>query len=198
MKIATGPMRRELLDRDAGEVEGPQELGLRRQALEPRLVAAAQGLDHPAHRHLGPRPDGRLADRAVAEQAPRDEERPADLLVRGDRHRRESRRRGELRGLDKKARLADARLTLERDRGQPALGLANALLDRRQLDAPPDDRAGRAAQLHGEGALRLDERIERLALQEPHRGRVGRRRRHVRLGRLGCLAHYERSMRGSL
>ena len=53
--------------------------------LEAGLVAPGDGLDHAADRGLGRRPRGRVADRARGEQAARDEERPADLLVGGDR-----------------------------------------------------------------------------------------------------------------
>ena len=46
MSSASGRMRGERRDRDAREVEGPQELGVRRQGLESRLVAPGDGLDH--------------------------------------------------------------------------------------------------------------------------------------------------------
>ena len=61
------------------------------------------------------------------------------------------------------------RLTLERDRRQVAPGLPDGLFDGRQLHRPPDDRARRAAELDIQRALRLDERVEGLALEEPHR-----------------------------
>ena len=114
------PDRRRAPRRDAREIEGPQELGIRRQALEPGLVAPGDRLDHAPDRGLCRRPRGRVADRVRREQAPRDEERPADLLVGRDRDTGEARRRRELGGGQQEARLADARLALEGHRGQAA------------------------------------------------------------------------------
>ena len=118
-------------------------------------------------RGLGRRPRGRVADRARGEQAPRDEERPADLLVGGDRDTREPARRGELGGGEQEARLADARLALEGHRREAAGRLAQLLRDRIELGASPDDRAGRPAQLDRERALRPDEGVERAAVGHP-------------------------------
>ena len=154
-------------DRDAREVEGPEELGVRRQGLEPALVAPGDGLDHPPDRGLRRRPRGRVADRARGEQAARDEERPADLLVGRDRDAREPARRRELGGGEQQARLADARLALEGHRGEAAGSLVQLLGDRLELGAPPDDRAGRPAQLDRERALGPDEGVERTAVGHP-------------------------------
>ena len=84
---------------------------------------------------------------------------------------------GELGGGEQQARLADARLALERDRGQAAGRLAQLLRDRVELGAAPDDRAGRPAQLDRERALRPDERVERAAIGRPH-GRATINGRH--------------------
>ena len=154
-------------DRDAREVEGPEELGVRRQGLEPGLVTPGDGLDHPPDRGLRRRPRGRVADRARGEQAARDEERPADLLVGRDRDAREPARRRELGGGEQQARLADARLALEGHRGEAAGRLVQLLGDRVELGAPPDDRAGRPAQLDRERALGPDEGVERTAVGHP-------------------------------
>ena len=62
-------------DRDAREVEGPEELRVRRQGLEPGLVTPGDGLDHPPDGSLRRRPCRRVVDRARGEQAARDEER---------------------------------------------------------------------------------------------------------------------------
>ncbi len=176
----------QLLDRDAGEVEGPQQLGVRRERLEARLVSPAERVGHAPNRDLRPRADGHLPQRAVAEEAPCDQERPPDLLVCRDRHRGESRLGGQLRRSEEESCLADARLTLERDRRQVAPGLPDGLFDGRQLHRPPDDRARRAPELDIQRALRLDERVEGLALEEPHRAAPGLR--HHRTGLCAPIA----------
>ena len=165
-------------DRHAREVKGPEELGVRRQGLEPALVPPGDRLDHPPDRGLGRRAGGRVADRARGEQAPRDEERPADLLVGCDRDTREPARRRELGGGEQQARLADARLALEGHRGEAAGSLAQLLGDRVELGAPPDDRAGRPAQLDRQRALGPDEGVERTAVGRP-KGRAMLNGRHL-------------------
>ncbi len=50
-------------DRDTGEVEGPKELGVRREGLEPGLVAPGDGLDDSTDGRLRRRTRGRVADR---------------------------------------------------------------------------------------------------------------------------------------
>ena len=154
-------------DRDARQVESPQELGVRRQALEPALVTPGDGLDDSPDRRLGGRARGRVADGARREQAPRDEERPADLLVGRDGDAREPARRCEVGGGEQQARLADARLALEGHRREAAGRLAQLLGDRVELSAPSDDRAGRAAELDGERALRPDEWVEHTPVHPP-------------------------------
>ena len=104
---------------------------------------------------------GRVADGARGEQAPRDEERPADLLVGRDRDTREPARRRELGGGEEQARLADARLALEGHRGEATRRFLQLLGDGVQLGAPPDDGTGRPTELDSEGALGPDEGVER-------------------------------------
>ncbi len=167
MSSASGRMPGQRRDRDTREVEGPEELGVRRQGLEPGLVTPGDRLDHPPDRGLRRRPCGRVVDRARRKQAARDEERPADLLVGRDRDTGESARRRELGGGEQQARLADARLALEGHRGETAGGLLQLLGDRLELGAPPDDRARRPAQLDRERALGPDEGVERTAVGHP-------------------------------
>ena len=70
-------------------------------------------------------------------------------------------------GGQEETRLADPRLALQRDRGQASGRVAQLLADRVELGASPDDRACCPAQLHGERALRADERVERAAIGGP-------------------------------
>ena len=164
-------------DRDAREVEGAQELGIRRQVLEPGFVAPRDGLDDPPDRDLRGRAGRGALDGAGGEQAARDEERSPDLLVGRDRDAGEAARRRELCGREQQPRLADAGLALEGHGGEAAGGLAQLLGDRLELAAPPDDRAVRPAQLDGERALGPDERIERTAVGQPEGGaRINRLR----------------------
>ena len=58
-------------------------------------------------------------------------------------------------------------LALEGHRGEAAGSLAQLLGDRVELGAPPDDRAGRPAQLDRERALGPDEGVERTAVGHP-------------------------------
>ena len=53
-------------DGDAREVERPEQLGVRRQALEPGFVAARDGLDHALHRGLGQGAGRRLPEALAA------------------------------------------------------------------------------------------------------------------------------------
>ncbi len=105
-----------------------------------------------------------VADGRRREQAARHQERPADFLVGRDRDTGEALRCGKLGGSEQQARLADARLALEGHRGEATRRLVELLRDRVELGAAADDRAGRAAQLDRERALRLDEWVERAAL----------------------------------
>ena len=107
-------------DRDTGEVEGPEELCVRRQGLEPRLVTTGDGVDHPLDGGLRRRPCRLVADGAGGEQAARNEERAADLLVGRDGDTGEPARRRELAGGQQQASLADARLALQGHRGEAA------------------------------------------------------------------------------
>ena len=86
---------------------------------------------------------GRFDGRGRTQDRPRDEERPAELLVgrHGDR--------GEPRGLrslgrsDEQPRLADPRLPFDREPDEPAgAGCGQFLRDRLELRRPPDDVAG--------------------------------------------------------
>ena len=147
---------------------------------ESRLVAPGECVDDATDRDLRPSACRGLADRPVREQAAGDQERPPDLLVRGDRDRGESRFRGHIRGRDQQARLADARLALQGQRTQPALRVADDLGDRGELRRAPHDRAARPPQLDRERALRLHERVKRIALEQPDRSGRG----------LGCLTHH--------
>ena len=93
------------------------------------------------------------ADRGGREQAPGDEERPADLLVGRDRDANEPAYRRELGGGEQHARLADARLAFEGDRGE-AVGRLSSSWEMASSSAfrpmtPPD----RAAELDRERAL---------------------------------------------
>ena len=177
MNSASGRIPASVDDRDAREVECPEELGVRREGLEPGLVTPGDGLDDAPDRGLRRRPRGGVADRARREQAARDEERPADLLVGRDRDAGEPVRRRELGGGEQQARLADARLALEGHRREAARGLAQLLGDRVELGAPPDDRAGRPAELDRERALGPDEGVERTAVGHPRwRGLLNGRR----------------------
>ena len=71
-------------DGHAREVEGAQELGVRREALEAGLVATGHRVDDAAYGGLSRRPGRRVPDRGRREEAARDEERAADLLVGRD------------------------------------------------------------------------------------------------------------------
>ena len=85
-------------------------------------------------RGLGRGSPGRVADRVRREQAAREEERSADLLVGGDRHAREAPVPMAISAAaSEEARLADAGLTLEGDRSQAARRLVDLLRDRREL-----------------------------------------------------------------
>ena len=154
-------------DRDAREVEGPEELGVRRQGLEPGFVAPGDGLDDAPDGGLRRRSRGGVADRARSEQAARDEERPADLLVGRDRDAGEPGRRGELGGGEQQTRLADARLALEGHRRRGGWRPPAAPGRSRRARRPPDDGAGRPTELDRERALRPDEGVERTAVGHP-------------------------------
>ena len=180
----------QLPDGDAREVEGAQQPGVGQEALVAGLVAARDRVDDPAEGQLGGGALGGLAQRAVREQAASDEERPADLLVRGDRDGREAGLGGDLRGGNEEARLADPWLALERHGGESGARLADLLRDRGALRRAADDRAGRASKLHGQRALRLDEGIERVALDHSECGHLEgimppERRRPEQLARAG-------------
>ena len=161
------PDVRERRDGDAREVECPQELRRGRQALEAGLVAPGDGLDDPPDGRFRRCPRGHVLDRGGREQAAREEEGAADLLVGRDRDAGEPFRRRELDGLEQQAGLADARLALEGHRGETPGGLPDLLRDGLELGASADDPARRAAQLDGERALRPDDRIEGIAFHHP-------------------------------
>ena len=129
-------------------------------------------------RSLGRGPRGRVADRDRREQAAREEERPADLLVGRDRDAREPARRREFDRGEQQPCLADARLALEGHRGQSAGRLAELLRDRLELGAPTDDGSGRPTELHGERTLGSDEGVERAAVGHP-KGRAMLDRRNL-------------------
>ncbi len=156
-------------DRNAREIEGPEELGVRRECLVAALVPPGDGLDHPPDGALRRRPGGRVPDRARREQAPREEERAPDLLVGRDRDAGEAPSGGELGGRKQEPCLADARLALHGHRGEAAAGLGQLLGDRLELGAPADDGAGGTAQLDRERALGADQRVEGTAVRLPER-----------------------------
>ena len=80
-----------------------------------------------------------------------EEKRAPDLLVGGRRQRREAFGRRSLRRGDEEPRLADAGLTLERERRQPpGPGRGELLPDRAELDLPPDHGAGSPPDVEGQ------------------------------------------------
>ena len=102
-------------ERDGAEIERAQEPAVGRQGREARVVLAGHRVEAPRERLGGvglraSAPDrlGRSQDRA------REQERAAELLVGGDRDRREPGRRGHLAGGEQQAGLPDAGLALER------------------------------------------------------------------------------------
>ena len=179
-------------DGHAREVKGPQELGVRRQALEAGLVPPGDGLDDPSDRGLSRRPRGCVADRGRHEQAARDEERPADLFVGGDGDTGEPGRRCELGCGEQETRLADPRLAFQGYSSQSAGSFPQHLGDRVELGASADHRPRRPAQLDSERALRPDEWVEGTAVDPPERRAICNRRRiaqHVAdYGRCGARA----------
>jgi len=98
-------------------------------------------------RCLGPAAGYSLPQRRRGEDTLAQEERATDLLVGGHRHGRESGARRQLRGRQQKARLTDAWLTLKGHRRQVGPRALQLMLDGRQLDGAPHNRAGHAAQL---------------------------------------------------
>ena len=167
MRRAIGRIVGELRDRDAGEVERAQQLGVRREALEARLVATGDRVDDAADGRLGAGAHGRLAERAVANRlrATRNGPRISSSAVIGD---------GREAGSPAISAAATSRRVLPMP-GSPSsvtaasrvCRLADLLRDRGELGAPADDRAGRAAELDGQRALRLDERIEHTPVHPP-------------------------------
>ena len=103
-------------DRDAGEIECAEELRIGRERLEARFIPSGYGFDDAFDRDLGRRPGRYILDRLRGEQAPGDQERPANLLVGRDRDTREPARGRTFQRGDQQAGLADPRLTLERHR----------------------------------------------------------------------------------
>ena len=126
---------------------------------------------------------GRFDGGGRADNGPGQEERPPDLFVRGDGDGGEALRHGQLRGGEEEAGLADPRLTLDRDPGQPSSpGHPQLLLDRRQLEGTPDHGAGDPLELEGQWRQRLEDRGERRRIQScrcrrGERGRLGREAR---------------------
>ena len=133
-----GPAARQRPHGHGGEVEHAQELLVRGQRLERRIVPTRDRVQHLLERLVRAVPVA-LEGRRRGEDAARDQERPPDLLVGGDGDRREALRCGQLRRREQEPRLADARLALERQRRQPPrLGGGELLTDRAELDLPPD------------------------------------------------------------
>ena len=128
-------------DGDGGEIENSQELVIRRESLECRVVPARDGVENPLE----------LLSRAVAavlvrgrssEDRAGEKKRTLDLLVGCRRKRREAFRRRDLRRGDEEPRLADAGLTFESDRRQSSgPGRGELLPDGAELDLPADHRA---------------------------------------------------------
>ena len=119
-----------LSKRHARQVEGAQQLGVSREAFQAGLVTARHCLDHPLDRCLRRRSGDRLAQRWRGENALPQQERAADLLVRGYRHGRESRARRELGRRKQEAGLADPRLTFQGHGGQVRARAMQLVLDR--------------------------------------------------------------------
>ena len=147
-------------DGAGGEIEHAQELLIRGERVERGIVATRDGIDDPLELlscSVGAvPPNGRRGEDPAGE-----EKRAPDLLVGHRRQRHEAFGRRSLRSGDEQPRLADAGLTLERERRQPpGPGRRELLPDRAELDLPPDHGAGRPPDVEGQRRHRGRGRIE--------------------------------------
>ena len=138
------PLGGEGAERDGAEIEGAEQPAVGRERREPGVVLARHRVEARARAPRRSRVGRAALDRrGRPDDRAREQERAAELLVGGDGDRREPRGRGHLAGGEQQAGLADARLALEREPGEPAGAGRGELLRIASCSArPSDDGAG--------------------------------------------------------
>jgi hypothetical protein len=159
-----GPGIGERRDGDPTQVERPKELRIGGQRFVPGLVPAGDRIDDALNGGLGAPVAGDVPDGGVREQAPRQQERAADLLICGHCDDGEPGLLGTIGGSEEQPRLPDPWLALDTNGGQSRGRVTDLAPDRLQLGGSSNDVAGSPAEVDRQRTLRLDEGIERTAV----------------------------------
>ena len=165
---------RQLSHRERGQVERTHELLIRREIREARVVVPRYRVDRPVQPRFGRRPLRRPLCLGRGQDAAREQEWPADLLVGHNPDRHEAVGRRDLGGGEEQPRLPDARLALEREAGERRVGRADRLLHRSKLERPADDRLADPANMKAQRAQRLDIGRKRQRFRAVHERSISR------------------------